>query len=565
MRALLKSVLAQTGLPELLKINLGACLLIFLLLQIWRPCYFLTDDNLSGAYPVFIEMGRHMQHGEWPFVSDYLFGGHYDWSRDMSCLSWHPFIFLPMLLADTFAKFWIIDVIALLFLLGTTTGFTLLAHRLREEFTPGTPNLLLAFYTMSFVFSFYILMIGPSWYCFLGNQCALPWLALGILNRKMIRGTIIVTIAGILQFVGSYAAMTISNSLLLSVFALGVCLVRRSPRPFIIWYGGNLFVIFFLCPFLLHLIDGFSHCLRIGGYSVENSMVFSANAGDVPFDLLFGSWSQILLRLEGDSALAGFTFPYISSLFACAAAWCLLPALVNSSRWQPMQILFLGMALFTLVFVVRPYALAVVLQSLPVVKATRWPFREILQFLFFFHLFLILRPPSLSGNLRWVAPLFSLAMFAIPLPFISAPTFNLVGIDREAVFSGNGQLFWNRVKPLLQPGDQLATVIDWRLWNMYLSDIPYSYLGTANYPALYQIPNVGGYSTTAPLDQVIVKTVPSFWFGAYDSSQVAALWHENPKLKLIVVEHVHPLKIVLQSKGRPDVDLSSYLPPSLEK
>ena len=106
-----------------------------------------------------------------------------------------------------------------------------------------------------------------------------------------------------------------------------------------------------------------------------------------------------------------------------------------------MQILCLGMALFTLVFVVRPYALAVITQSLPVIRAMRWPFREILQFLFFFHLFLILRPPSATGNLRWSIPAFSLAVFLAPLPFMRPPTFNGLVIDREAVFSGNAPTF----------------------------------------------------------------------------------------------------------------------------
>ena len=184
MRALLKPLLAQARAVVAFKYNLGACLVIFLLLQIWRPCYFLTDDNLSGYYPSLIEMGRHWQHCRWPFVSDYLFGGHYDSSRDVGCLLWHPFTLLPMMLADTWVKFWLIDLIALLYLLLTTTGFTILAHQLRDEFKLGISNLMIVFYTMSFVFSMYVLLVGASWYTFLGNQSALPWLTLGILDRE---------------------------------------------------------------------------------------------------------------------------------------------------------------------------------------------------------------------------------------------------------------------------------------------------------------------------------------------------------------------------------------------
>ena len=122
----------KSGLSILLQRHLALFALGFLLLEIWRPFYFLTDDNLSAGFPVLTEIGRHLKAGKSPFVGDYLFGGHYNLLRDIGTIDWHPFYLASSLLADTGARFWIMDLIAFLFLLVATVGFTLLAYRLRR-------------------------------------------------------------------------------------------------------------------------------------------------------------------------------------------------------------------------------------------------------------------------------------------------------------------------------------------------------------------------------------------------------------------------------------------------
>ena len=159
--------------------------LVFALLEIWRPCYFMTDDNLCGFFPYLTEMGRHIKEGRSPFLSDYLFGGHYLMLRDISFLYWHPFYVLPTLLADTPARFCIMEVIAGLLLLFGLAGFTLLAWRLRAEWNPALPDFHLTFYTFSFFFSTFLLTAGASWINFHGSASALPWLMLGLLERRI--------------------------------------------------------------------------------------------------------------------------------------------------------------------------------------------------------------------------------------------------------------------------------------------------------------------------------------------------------------------------------------------
>ena len=552
-------VRTQNSLPVLLNYTLGGCLLIFLLLQVWRPYYFLTDDNLSGNYPALTEMGRDVKNGEWPFVSKYLFGGHYDWSRDLACLCWHPFYLLPALLADTSFRFCMLDLIALQYLLFNTVGFTLLVHRLREQYELKLPDSLAIFYTLSFIYCLYILTIGPSWINFLGSQGALPWLTYGIIDRKMFRGVAIVTLITIHQFVGSYAGMTVSNSLVLTLFALGLAACEKSPRALFIWCAGSLLGYLILSPFLLHVLDGYAHSLRLKGLSPIRTLAFAIPVTTIPFSFFLGSWTEPMTMLNGDWTLRSFTFPYSSTLFACAAAWCLIPALGGPRPWRPIEKLCLVLACIVLLFVVRPYLLAVISLNVPVLKGLRWPFRETLQCLFFIHLFIILRPLHPNIKIRWLVAGYSLAMFVLPLPFLAAPTFNALALDRQALFSGDGERFWDQVKQRLKPGDEVATIVDWDMWLKEPSAIPYTYLGTANFPALYRIPCISGYSTTAPTDRLPLQTAASFWYGAFSPDQVDEILQQRPDLKLIELKRIRPLKIVLYSKGEPPVDISPVL------
>ena len=86
---------------------------IFAVLELWRPLFFLTDDNLDGGYPFFTEIGHHLLNGQSPFISDHLFGGHYDLLRDPTYFAWHPIYLLVSLLAGTPLHLGIIDAAAL--------------------------------------------------------------------------------------------------------------------------------------------------------------------------------------------------------------------------------------------------------------------------------------------------------------------------------------------------------------------------------------------------------------------------------------------------------------------
>ncbi len=53
--------------PVLLRNNLLLSALIFVLLECWRPYFFLTDDNLDGTFPFFVEVGQNPPRGPLAF------------------------------------------------------------------------------------------------------------------------------------------------------------------------------------------------------------------------------------------------------------------------------------------------------------------------------------------------------------------------------------------------------------------------------------------------------------------------------------------------------------------
>jgi len=550
---------AHSSLGLIMACTVIATLLIFLVLELWRPCYFLTDDNLSIGLPLVTEMGRHLKQGQSPFISDYIFGGHYNGLRDMSCQIWHPFLMGLSLLADTPGRFWIIDICALLNLLIMVSGFTVLACRLRREFALPISDGYLLFFTLSYVFSNYTLTVGPSWLNFLATQSCLPWLTLGILATTPARGTFLVFLFTVHDILAGYAGLMVSAGLCLSVFAIGVARARRSFVPLFSWAAGNLIALLVLAPLLLLNLDGFAHTIRILGMSVSDLTIFNIPPGEFLNSLFVGNWSELLARWHGITDFNHSSFP-VSSILACAAAWCVWVALFNRVRWHWLDKLCLGLALTLVLFIVRPLWLAVIMQHLPIFRSLRWPFREGLLFLFFIHLLLILRWQA--GSRRWqnAAAIFGLLAFVLPLPFIQPPSFNPLVADRELLFSGRVETFWANVKPLLQPGDEIATVIDVPFWDQYRGQIPYTLPGTADSPAFLQVRSISGYSPTAPVDQMPVAVLPHFWFGAYSEDQVEKLLALRPNLKLVRIVSVHPYKVTMSTGTGPAVDLTPYLP-----
>ena len=218
----------------MLRNNLLVSALIFAVLEFWRPYFFLTDDNLDGGFPFFTEMGQHLLGGPLArLFRDHLFGGHYDLLRDptLFCLA---SALSHRVAAGRDAAFTtaIIDVDAFVLLMLATAGFVTLAYYLRREMALTISDGWIMFYTLSFTYTMIALTTGASWLNFLGNHSALPWLALGILQkRSRRRGTALVALFQLHQILGGHLAPTVSNSHFSVPFCAGHGPGRRSWLP----------------------------------------------------------------------------------------------------------------------------------------------------------------------------------------------------------------------------------------------------------------------------------------------------------------------------------------------
>jgi hypothetical protein len=431
---------------SLLSRTLLAATALFLMLEIWRPCYFLTDDNLSVGLPFLTEMGRHLKNGESPFYSTYLFGGHYDWLRDAMYFNWSPITFLISLLADTPGRFLMIELTAFINFLLAASGFLILATTLRAELRLDLSDLRAAFYTLSFVFSTFILTCSASWVNVLSNQAVLPWLALGLWQTNRRRSLGLLILFSLHQVLSGQSAATLSNGMVLTLFAILICCHRRSFQPLINWIAANVITVILILPILLPAIDGFIHSERGGGLSVELLHRFAMPAALFPISFLFGNFFEAIAYFGGIPNAVVFLFPRMPTLLACAAAWCVFPAVLSRSRWTLLETGCVALIGLLGLMVIRPIWITEAMSHLPVLRSMRWPFREILELLFFFHLFLVLRPPAGGVTFQKRLSFVSLVLFALPFVFTRPLSLNPLLSDREAILSGQGERFWAQVK-----------------------------------------------------------------------------------------------------------------------
>ena len=131
---------SRRSVGKVIAMSATLALLACVALQIWRPYFFLTDDNVVQWLPPMVEMARNLHAGKPVFVSASLFGGNYDWSSDATIF---PFLnpLLPLLspLARTPFYFALIDIITTLEFMVIAVAFAaaVLWLRRRQEIPIG--------------------------------------------------------------------------------------------------------------------------------------------------------------------------------------------------------------------------------------------------------------------------------------------------------------------------------------------------------------------------------------------------------------------------------------------
>jgi hypothetical protein len=535
--------------------------LVFAGLQCRHPFFTMTDDNLVAGYPFFSEIGNHLLRGESPWYSDHIFGGHYNLLRDVQYFAWHPFYLLTSLLAGTPFHLWMLDIDAFFLYLLAAAGFVALASHLRREGLLEATDEWIVFCTLSLTFTMMALTTCASWLTFEASAGALSWLALGILQRQWRWGIGLVTLFSVHQILGGHAEPMISNSIFLSFFALGISLWRRSFRPLVFWFAGYAFAVIIVLPLLIPAIEGFLASGRSHGVPLTD-----IGDNNIPASLFASSFFLgTALSFIHEPPVGTINGIYIFSLGSSAAAWCLVPALLSRARWRFLEILSLGLMAAAVVLVCRPLFISELLLHLPIFKSMRWPFRELVQLQFFFHLFLLLRPVTWTPRLRFLTALVSSTVFVLPMLFFQVtPTFNAMPLDRSMILSGKFEPYWARVRTFLKPEDRFVVLIPAPANQTDSMKEAYCLMGAYNYPMIAGVVCGSGYSQTSPIEQLYLHIPLCSPWGAYNITQREELLRARPNLKFITLEHVNPFKVTLSSRDGPTIDLTPYIPRNVE-
>lgn len=542
--------------PPAVAWSLLASLAAFCALQLWRPFYFLGDDNLSGAFPVWVAFGRQLWSGNTPFFLPHLFGG-FDVLRDPGGVSaFNPWLFLVSPLALTPARIALIDALAAIYLFISAFAFShlLLMLRATNRADATLSDRRIAFLAVSYTFSLWMILTGPNWISFLGNQSALPVLFLGLFHPRRRDGVVLVA-CGVLQ---SLVAGHLNSFLLTLVFVSAWIVMQwlqtRDSEAARRWIGGGLVAIFLTAIPLYLAARGFSAAPRSGALAVESSSLLAVPAPVLLVSWFFGPFAA----LAGKFGLFFNTQGISGAVACCLASWCVW----HSRSWGgTIGRSCLAAAALVALFVVRPPWLAAFLSHVPLLRSTRIPFREIFVLVFFLHLWIAVRPVSA----RRVWPRFSYALGAIFFGFslvpFQAPVFTPFPLDRRVLFSGEYETTWRRVRELMPEGGAFVPVLAVDVPTERVPQVPWLLLGAYNYPALVEVKSKSGYVIKGFEGRILHGVAARGVMGTFEERDIAALHHADPNLKFMVLTNVRPLRIEWRD-GRRQIPLPvPTLPP----
>jgi hypothetical protein len=556
----------QTYPWRLLGLNALITLAILLILEFWRPYFFLTDDNLDCALPGLTEIGRHLGHGESPFVSRYIFNGNYHLLRDISYLNWHPLYLAASLLANFPAsgKFAIIDAACWVLFILTTTGFTTLALYLREAYRLKLTDGQITLFATSYTWSIYALITSCCWFTYAGSLSALPWLALGAFQKNTRAGLLIITLATIHAILGGHPEPLVTSTATLTLLVLGISFSRKSLKPLLVWIGGNILGVMAVSPFLIPAIGGYLHTTRGGGLSLDDISTQTTPALSLLVGYFLGPWAHAFGNPP--TVFSGTQF-YLSSLAGCFASWCIFFTFKRSIAWTPLHFTCAGIVFLLVLLIARPLGINELIIHVPVFSSIRWPFRETLQFIFFIHLFLVLRSQPFTPVEKTIAGAGVLAFTLGLCPLWAAPpTFNALSADRTIILTGIGDRYWNEVTPLLDPTAPIlsATTVD---LIQFANNVPYPLIASMNYGDLFAVKNYYGYSSTAPADQIPIFPHIVFNMGdVYQQPDIKAIFtphsieavqkaNPNQKFNIILLTSLRPPVLTLTKPDGTVIDL----------
>lgn len=477
-------------------IALLVAILTWLVLQVWRTRFYLTDDSFTLFFPVWVDFGRKWFEGGDLWVCEWLFGGDYVLLRDAVFLPLlHPFCLLISLLAVTPLQSWMTDLVCLLHLLVAVWGFEEMLRRLRVRGWAEAGRWTGLFLGWSYAFSMYALLLGSSGFWYLANLGALPWLVAGLLERKTIPAVGMVALAVFHSVIGGYPSCFLYSMVMVGALALWLGVHDRDAKTFARNCGGLALGGLLALPLVWTPLAALGESVRSGAIPVE-----IASDGRLPWGVAMGSvFFSSGSIVFGDYELFGQA-AHAYALISFAAAGCFLLAWFRPkgdwSVWD--AVLVVGMAV-ALLLVTRPDWLGRLLAELPFFRSLRWPHKEVVLVLFAMHLFAA-RGTVVPVKWRRLTGFAFVLVFLAPLVFFGPPSFNEHALSRRLYFEGTAVGVADQIRNRLAPGERVVSGLPDSFLERAPTDpgVPWILLMSHNFPALWEIPGWAGYSATLP-------------------------------------------------------------------
>jgi hypothetical protein len=240
-----------------------------------------------------------------------------------------------------------------------------------------------------------------------------------------------------------------------------------------------------------------------------------------------------------------------SAIVFAPAAWCVFESRGLHRKATPLEISCLLTAAFVALLVIRPVWLAYALSHMPLLRSTRFPVREVFLFLFFVHVWIALRPVTVSRRAQWTTKLVGVAIYLASLaPFRTAEVIPLP-LERYLLRSGEGEAYWRRVRALLPADASFVPMYDTRMSGKTgLWKIPWMLLGAGNYPALVEVKSESGYVVPGMKGSDLHGAKPREAFGIFSTGDIARLQAGDPNLRFLVITSVSPVRIELRDGKR---------------
>ena len=174
--------------------------------------------------------------------------------------------------------------------------------------------------------------------------------------------------------------------------------------------------------------------------------------------------------------------------------WCVVAMVVAGGWRNPLSKPVLVGVAVTILFICRPAWLADVVALTPILRSTRWPFREISVLIFLVHLLFVLNYNILPRRMRQFAWLAAIG----PMLFLSGanpPTLNPMGLSRRLLISGTADEYWRTMRPTLASQPNVACV-DPRLMRESSGRSVFPLLPSQNLAALFGVVSASGHSSS---------------------------------------------------------------------